>query len=50
MSAAREKVLQRIQHALRDVPADAEPQTTFATAIDRSYRRHLRRTQIGTPR
>ncbi|MEZ4679910.1 MAG: LUD domain-containing protein [Caldilineaceae bacterium] len=40
MSAAREKVLQRIQHALRDVPADADPQTTYATAIDRSYHRH----------
>lgn len=40
MSTAREKVLERIQKALHDVAADAEPQTTYATAVDRSYHRY----------
>lgn len=39
MSTAREKVLQRIQEALRDVPADETQEQNFADAIDRSYRR-----------
>lgn len=37
MSNAKEQVLQRIQKALADVPATADPQAAFATAIDRSY-------------
>lgn len=39
MSTTREKVLQRIQHALRDVPTDETPQTSYATAVERSYQR-----------
>jgi len=39
MSTAREKVLQNIQHALRDLPTDDTPQTSYTTAIDRSYQR-----------
>jgi L-lactate dehydrogenase complex protein LldG len=38
MSNAKEQVLQRIQKALVDVPAMADPQAAFVTAIDRSYR------------
>lgn len=38
MSAARDRVLQRIQAALQNVPPDDAPQANFAGAIDRSYR------------
>lgn len=40
--SSREKVLQRIQSALRDIPGDIpaeqEPQATYAAAIERNYR------------
>ncbi len=38
MSNPKALILQRIQRALHDVPTPAEPQVTYATAIDRSYR------------
>jgi len=39
MSNAREKVLQRIQQALHDRPAEGAPQVPYETVIDRSYSR-----------